>query len=52
MQTWYYAVMDDNLVLGLIAAIAFGIASFMRVDWPGRLVAAGLCLTALAILVF
>jgi hypothetical protein len=44
--------MDADLVLGLGAAIAFGIAAFMRTDWPGRLVAGGLCLTALALFIF
>jgi hypothetical protein len=41
----------DNIdfLLGLIAAIVFGVAAFMRVDWPGRLVAGGLCLSAIAL---
>jgi hypothetical protein len=41
--------MDLSFVLGLIAAIAFGIAAFMHTDWPGRLVSGGLCLTAIAL---
>lgn len=51
MQTWYYVDMhsDVSFILGLIAAIAFGIAAFMHSDWPGRLVAGGLCLGAIAL---
>jgi hypothetical protein len=41
--------MDIDFLLGLIAAIAFGIAAFMHTDWPGRLVAGGLCLVTIAL---